>query len=221
MSASVISETLAWQCGISLPYSSLVREVTEFVRDTESELLFNHSSRVYCFGALMGVRKGLNFDPELLYVGAMFHDLGLTQAHRSAQSRFEIDGANAAVDFLCQRGFGEEATREVWTAIALHTTPEIPQYMSPVIALVNVGFEMDVLGLHYADFSTESRSSVIKAFPRSSSFKEDIIDAFYEGMKHKSQTAFWNVKADVMADKENEFRRGNFCDVVRMSRWAC
>ncbi len=220
MSTSVIMETSAGQCGISLPYRSLVREATEFVRDTESEMLFNHSSRVYCFGAFMGARKGLIFDPELLYVGAMFHGLGFTQAHRSAQNRFEIDGANAAVNFLRQRGFGEEVTREVWTAIALHATPENPQYMNPVIALVSAGFEMDVFGLNYADFSTESLSSVIRAFPRSSSFKEDIIDAFYEDMKCKSQTAFWNAKADVMADKENEFRRGNFCDVVRMSHWA-
>ncbi len=221
MSASVITETLAWQGGISLPYSSLVREVTEFVRDTESELLFNHSSRVYCFGALMGARKGMVFDPELLYVGAMFHDLGLTRAHSSMQNRFEVDGANAAVEFLHQRGIGEQAAHEVWTAIALHTTPEIPRYMSPVVALTSAGVEMDVLGVDYADYSIESRSGVVKAFPRSPSFKEDIIEAFYEGIKRKPQITFGNVTADVMADKESAFRPRNFCDVVRMSSWAC
>ncbi len=64
--------------GVSVPDSALAREITEIVRDTESELLFRHSSRVYCFGALAGEHRGLRFDPELLYAGAMFHDMGLT-----------------------------------------------------------------------------------------------------------------------------------------------
>ena len=220
MSTSVATNTSALEYGISLPYSSLVRDVTEFVRDTESELLFNHSSRVYCFGALMGAQKGLVFDPELLYVGAMFHDLGLMRTYSSEQDRFEVDGANAAADFLRQRGVSEEAAREVWTAIALHTTPGIPQYMSPVIALVTAGVEMDVLGLTYAEYSAESRSCVVEAFPRTASFKEDIIEAFYQGIRHKPQTTFGNVKADVLAEKDHQFRRGNFCDVIRMSSWS-
>ncbi|MDB5461570.1 MAG: metal-dependent phosphohydrolase sub domain protein, partial [Caulobacteraceae bacterium] len=81
---------------LRLPDSKLSREITEFVRDTESELLFNHSSRVYLFGALTGDRQGLTFDPELLYAGAMFHDMGLTAPHSSEVERFEVDGANAA-----------------------------------------------------------------------------------------------------------------------------
>jgi HD superfamily phosphodiesterase len=83
--------------GISIPDSKLAREVTELVRDTESPLLFNHSSRVYYFGALAGNHRGLKFDPELLYTGAMFHDMGLTHQHSSHNERFEVDGANAAI----------------------------------------------------------------------------------------------------------------------------
>ena len=86
--------------GVSVPDSKLVREITELVRDTASPLLFHHSSRVYYFGALAGKRRGMSFDPELLYAGAMFHDLGLTPKYSSAQERFEVDGANAARDFL-------------------------------------------------------------------------------------------------------------------------
>src|SRR6201981_2340544 len=86
--------------GINIPDSKLAREVTELVRDTESPLLFHHSSRVYYFGALAGKHRGLKFDPELLYVGAMFHDMGLTHQHSSTNERFEVDGANAARDFL-------------------------------------------------------------------------------------------------------------------------
>src|SRR5882672_8005145 len=75
---------------VRIPDSKLAREITEIVHDTESELLFNHSSRVYLFGALAGEHRGLKFDPELLYTGAMFHDMGLTKAHSSADERFEV-----------------------------------------------------------------------------------------------------------------------------------
>src|ERR1700692_2681070 len=121
--------------GISVPNSKLANEITEFIRDTESTLLFNHSSRVYYFGALAGQRRGLKFNAELLYAGAMFHDIGLVPAYSSADDRFEVDGANAARNFLRSRKISEQEIDQVWTAIALHTTPDIPKYMHPVVAL--------------------------------------------------------------------------------------
>src|SRR5271156_4691155 len=93
--------------GVMVPDSKLAREITELVRDTESPLLFNHSSRGYYFGALAGARRGLIYDPELLYAGTMFHDMGLTHQHSSAHERFEVDGANAARDFLRSRGIAQ------------------------------------------------------------------------------------------------------------------
>src|SRR6202521_4602964 len=102
-----------------IPDGKLAREVTELVRDTESPLLFHHSTRVYFFGALAGIRKRLKFDRELLYVGAMFHDMGLTEKYRSATERFEVDSANAAREFLRQQGIDEAAVEIVWDAIAL------------------------------------------------------------------------------------------------------
>src|SRR5580704_11404799 len=159
---------------VRIPDSKLAREVTELVRDTESPLLFHHSSRVYYFGALAGKHRGLTFDPELLYAGAMFHDMGLTQKHSSAHERFEVDGANTARDFLRGHGISQADIDTVWTAIALHTTPGIPQHMHPVIALVTAGVEMDVLGLTYPDYSEAEREAVVRAHPRPEHFKEDI-----------------------------------------------
>jgi hypothetical protein len=205
--------------GIRIPDSSLAREITQLVRDTESALLFHHSSRVYYWGALAGKRRALKFDRELLYAGAMFHDMGLTPAHCSAHERFEVDGANAARDFLRSHGIGQHDIDTVWTAIALHTTPGIPQHMHPVVALVTAGVEMDVLGLAYAEYSDAQREAVVQAHPRTGQFKEDIIQAFYDGIKHKPDTTFGNVKADVLADKDPAFRRGNFCSVIRGSAW--
>src|SRR5438132_8862852 len=104
---------------VTIPDSKLPREITEVVRHTVTPLLFHHSSRVYYFGALAGKQRGLKFDPELLYTGAMFHDMGLTRQHGSAHERFEVDGANAARDFLRRHGrIAQQDIDIVWTAIA-------------------------------------------------------------------------------------------------------
>jgi hypothetical protein len=91
--------------------------------------------------------------------------------------------------------------------------------MHPVIALVTAGVEMDVLGLTYSEYVAAEREAVVRAHPRTEHFKEDIIQAFYDGIKHKPQTTFGNVKADVLADKDPKFRRSNFCTVIRESAW--
>lgn len=205
---------------IGVPDSRLAHDIAQLVRDTESELLFNHSSRVYLFAALTGRRRRLAFDPELLYAAAMFHDMGLTPKHSSANERFEVDGANAARAFLGSRGIAQADLDTVWTSIALHTTPGIPQYMHPVVALLTAGVEMDVLGIAYDEFADADREAVVRAFPRPPHFKEDIIQAFYDGIKHKPGTTFGNVKADVLADKDPTFVRGNFCTVIRSSKWS-
>jgi hypothetical protein len=205
--------------GAVIPDSKLAREVTELVRDTESELLFHHSSRVYYWGALTGKRRRLRFDPELLYAGAMFHDMGLTPAHASAHERFEVDGANVARAFLRSHGIPERDIETVWTAIALHTTPGITQHMHPVIALVTAGVEMDVLGIAFSDFTDAEREAVVSLHPRPGRFKEEIIQTFYNGIRDKPETTFGNVKADVLADKDPSFRPENFCRVIRASAW--
>jgi hypothetical protein len=216
---AVVAEETVTVEGIRIPDSHLAREIMQLVRDTEPALLFHHSSRVYYWGALAGKRRGLKFDPELLYAGAMFHDMGLTPVHSSAHERFEVDGANTARDFLRTHGISQSDIDTVWTAIALHTTPGIPQHMHPVVALLTAGVEMDVLGMSYAGYSDAEREAVVHAHPRPPQFKEDIIQTFYDGIKHKPDTTFGNVKADVLADKDPAFRRGNFCSVIRGSAW--
>ncbi|SNY74069.1 HD domain-containing protein [Pantoea sp. GL120224-02] len=206
--------------GITIPDTAMTRDATTFVRDTESDLLFHHSSRVYYWGALAGRRLDLKVDAELLYVGCMFHDVGLTHEHCSCDKRFEVDGANAARDFLQQYGVEQADIDKVWTAIALHTTPGIPQFMAPEIALVTAGVEMDVLGINYDHFSDAEREAVVEQHSRPAQFKEEIIQAFYDGIKNKPDTTFGNIKADVIADKQPGFSPMNFCRVIRQSRWV-
>src|SRR6201995_1868404 len=105
--------TTAADCiaGVVIPDTELVREITAFIRDTEDDLLFDHSRRVFLFGALHGRRRGLKPDLELLYVAAMFHDIGLTERYRTSTDRFEVDGANAAQEFLLRRGVDAAGAR--------------------------------------------------------------------------------------------------------------
>jgi HD domain len=205
--------------GVRIPDSKLAKAATALVRDTESDLLFHHSTRVFYFGALAGERRKLKFDPELLYIGAMFHDLGLTKKYGSAKERFEVDSANAARDFLRQHRIDEAAIEIVWDAIALHTTPGIPQHKKPEVALVTAGVEMDVLGLDYANFPEAQREAVVKAHPRGDHFKEQIIHAFNDGFRHKPETTFGTVNDDVLALLDPKFKRTNFCTIILNSDW--
>jgi hypothetical protein len=201
---------------IPVPDSRLVRDATELIRSVESDLLYNHSLRVYAVGALQGASRGLRYDPELLYIGAMFHDIGLVEGHRSAHDRFEVDGANAAREFLVDHGVTGDALRIVWDAIALHTTPGIPQYKEAEVALVTAGVELDVLGFGYDDISAEDREAVLAAYPRVD-FKESIIQAFADGMAHRPESALGTVNADVLAEKLPGYVRPNFCTLIRTS----
>src|SRR3954451_22060982 len=204
---------------VAVPDSRLARDVTELIRSVESDLLYNHSLRVYAFGALQGERRSLSYDPELLYVGAMFHDIGLVEGHRSAHDRFEVDGANAAREFLAGHGVTGEALRIVWDAIALHTTPGIPQHKEPEVALVTAGVELDVLGFGYDDISAEDREGVLATYPRID-FKESIIQAFADGMAHRPETVFVTMNADVLAEKLPGYQPPNFCALIRASHFT-
>ncbi|WP_406197524.1 HD domain-containing protein [Kitasatospora sp. NBC_01560] len=204
--------------GITIPDSRLATEATELVRDTSTELLYHHSRRVHLFGALQGQRRGLVFDAELLYLAAMFHDLGLAPEHRSSGRRFEVDGAEAAAAFLRDRQVPEPRVRLVWEAIALHTTPGIPEYLEPEIALTTAGVELDVLGIGYHDLSAGARDAVVAAHPRPD-FKRGILAAFHTGIAPRPETAFGNVKADVLARFSPGFERTDFVEVIEHSAW--
>lgn len=204
--------------GIAIPETPLTRDITEYIRQAEDDLLFHHSRRVFLFGALVGRRQGVEVDLELLYAGAMFHDLGLTDAYHASHLRFEVDGANAARDFLLQRGVEPQRASDVWLGIALHTTPGVPEFLAPEVALVTAGVETDVLGIRYHEISADDRAHVVAAHPRPD-FKKRILNAFADGNRHRPETTFGNVNADVLEHLEPGFRRTDFVDVILTSPW--
>ncbi len=204
--------------GIQLPDTPLVRDVTEYIRAQENDLLFDHSRRVFFFGALQGLRRGLQPDLELLYVGAMFHDIGLTEPYRTSNLRFEVDGANAAREFLLQHGVDEADARKVWLSIALHTTPSVPEFLEPEIALVTAGVETDVLGIGRDDLSPDQLAAVTAVHPRPD-FKRRILQAFTDGNKHRPRTTFGNVNADVLEHYDPSFVRDDFVEIILKNSW--
>src|SRR5271166_5707973 len=129
----------------------------------------------------------------------MFHDMGPIKKYSSATERFEVDGANAARDFLRQHSIDEASIDVVWDAIALHTTPGIPRHKKPEVALVTAGVDMDVHGLGYHDVPDVQREAVLKAHPRGDHFKEKIIQTFYDGFGYRPDTTFGTMNDDVIA----------------------
>ncbi|MBM7566294.1 HD domain-containing protein [Paenibacillus sacheonensis] len=203
---------------IKIPDSKLAREAAELVREHADDLLWNHSNRVYLFSAMRGNRNQVKYDAELLYISSLFHDLGLTPAFRSADKRFEVDGANAARDFLHSRGVPEDSVRLVWDAVALHTSIGIVEYKEAEAALMNFGVGYDVVGKNFDFIPAEARQQVVEAFPRSQ-FKQNILHAFMEGFKHKPETTYGTINADVCELLLPGYQRPNFCHHVLHSPW--
>ncbi len=212
---SATTESIA---DIVIPDTALVRDVTAYIRDTEDDLLYHHSRRVYLFGALHARRRGLRPDLELLYTGAMFHDIGLTDGYRESQLRFEVDGADAARDFLVQRGIDEASAKLVWLGIALHTTPGVPEFLDPEVAGVTAGVETDVLGIGRDLLAAEDVAAVVAAHPRPD-FKRNILRAFADGNVHRPASTFGNVNADVLAHYDPSYVRADFVEIIRANSW--
>jgi HD domain len=204
--------------GVKIPDSKIAHEAAELVRQYETEMLFNHSVRVYVFGAMKGIRQNLKFDSELLYIAALFHDIGLVEAFHSETKRFEVDGADAAREFLRSHGLPEPKADLVWEAIALHTTPGVPEYMRPEIALTKAGVVVDVVGIGYDEYTPEERDQVIAAFPRGN-FKNQFIEVQTRSALKKPQTTFGTVNVEYIEYRDRTFCKPNVCTRILNTPW--
>jgi hypothetical protein len=134
---------------LALPQTELIAATDAWVRTVEPPYLYNHSVRAYVFGRALGQERGLtpgeDYDDELLFLGCVLHDVGLTEPGDGDQ-RFEVDGADLAVRFLLDNGLAPERAEIVWDAIALHTSLGIAGRKRPEIALMQAGTAADVMG---------------------------------------------------------------------------
>ena len=201
---------------LAIPDSLLAKETTDVLRQNSTELLFNHSIRVYLFAAEQGRQKKLRFDTELLYVAAAFHDLGLIEKFSSQNERFEVDGANAARQFLTAHDVPEEQVQTVWEAIALHTTPGVPQYMRPEIALLNSGVVLDLFGRGLDQFPSELRERIVATYPRKD-FKEGMVKSLFKGFSHKPGTTYGTANAGICERFIPGYKSPNAVDLIAAS----
>lgn len=205
--------------GIVIPDSKIATEATELLLEHGTEFIYNHSLRVFLFSSLNAQRNNLAHDTELLYVASVFHDLGLVPHYSSPDLRFEVDGANAAREFLKGHGIERDRLQLVWDTIALHTTIGIAEHKENEVALMYSGVGLDVMGEGYEHLGAAQREEIVKAFPRDD-FKKKIIPTFFGGFAHKTETTFGNIKADVCAFMIPNFYRKNFCDCILHSPWS-
>lgn len=204
--------------GVAIPETEAAVEATRLVREAVTPLLFHHSRRVFIFSTFQASALRLDTDPELLYMAALFHDTGLVPPFKEREQRFELDGADNAREFMLEHGFTSQAAETVWQSIALHTTPGIAPRMGPEVAATHLGVLTDVLGYGLDTLDPTKVEENVTAHPRGD-FKQGFIEAFRDGLKHRPDTTYGNMMADVLDHFEPEFRRGNMVQSILNSPW--
>ncbi|WP_262284355.1 HD domain-containing protein [Micromonospora sp. MA102] len=204
--------------GLEIPETAAVAEATRRIQETTSPLIYHHSRRVFFFGLIHAERLGVKPDPELLYLAAMFHDTGLLTPFSDVEQRFEVDGADHARTFLLERGFPAAAAETVWTAIALHTTPGIPDRMAPEIATMYLGVLTDVLGLGLDGLDRDQLDEILAVHPRGD-FKNEFLRTYVEGLKNRPETTNGTVNSDVLEHFIPGFRRVTTVERMLGSPW--
>lgn len=204
--------------GVEVPETEAVAEATHLVQEATSPLIFHHSRRVYFFGALRAREFGLRPDPELLYLSAIFHDLGLLLPFSDVEQRFELDGADHARTFLLDRGFPSTAVDVVWEAIALHSTPAIPSRMGPEIAATYHGVLTDVVGVGLDELDRGLVDEITAVHPRGD-FKNGFLHALLEGTRDRPDTTYGTISAGVLLHFIPGFRHAGLVERVLGSAW--
>ncbi|RLP94646.1 HD domain-containing protein [Micromonospora sp. BL4] len=183
--------------GLEIPETAAVAEATRRIQESTSPLIYHHSRRVFLFSLIHAQKLDVKPDPELLYLAAMFHDTGLLTPFSDVVQRFEVDSADHARTFLLDRGFSTAAAETVWTAIALHTTPGIPDRMAPEIATTYLGVLTDVLGFGLDGLERDQLNEILAVHPRGD-FKNGFLRAYVDGLKNRPETTNGTVNSDVL-----------------------
>lgn len=206
--------------GVAIPDSAIACAAAAKVAAGTPDLLYRHAMRVFLFASVIGRRRELAVNPDLLYISALFLHTGLAGCYRHSEKRFEVDSANAVYAFLDEHGASPADAAAAWCAVALHTSFGTHAYMPPLTALLGAGVETDLFGLHFGEVRRAERDAVVREWPRGPAFKELVLEALGEGMAQRPATTFGSVGADVLERWDPNFRRVNFCGQVLGSQWG-
>ncbi|MDD9941407.1 MAG: HD domain-containing protein [Myxococcales bacterium] len=172
--------------GVAFPDTALAEAAFQLAGAESPPELFNHVMRTYVFGALAMQARGVTFDEELAFLGAVLHDLGLTERFTSAEQTFELDGADNAKAFLLEHNAPPDRAEVIWDAIAMHTTGWLAARKRPEVAIVSQGALLDVAGVGLEALDAAIVEEILEAFPRLA-FKRSIVNTMIEHCKRKPQ----------------------------------
>ena len=178
----VIDGALA-ELGMPVPDSALARRARELIGDVAPEYLVNHSVRAYAWAVELAVHDDVAFDPEILYVSAALHDIGLVPAY-DLGGCFEFDGAVAAEHLALDTGAPASRARAIYDVIALHMLPEAPAGSAVEVVLLNDSTGTDVTGYRFGDVRPASVGRILAAYPRLT-FKREFAAAFADQAARK------------------------------------
>jgi len=180
--------------GVNLPESALITEVLEYAQHLYEPYLFNHAMRSWLFAARLGQLKGIECDFEVVAVGTILHDIGLTDGV-PGPNRFEVNGAAAALSFLKGRGISVRRGQLIWDLVALNSTPSIALHKEAEVALGTMGIGLDWGGFGFELFPPAEMAAILDALPRLE-MKKKFADACCHLVAAKPETASDNFLGD-------------------------
>ncbi len=160
-----MNDTSLVALGMPVPDSAIAGEARELIATVAPSFLVNHSVRAYAWAVELARHDGLAFDPEILYVSAMLHDIGLVPAY-DLGGCFETDGAIAAERFVLDHGAPPDRAHAIYDVIELHMADDLPLAPASEVVLLWDSTGTDVTGHRFADVRRAIVPEVLGAYPR-------------------------------------------------------
>jgi hypothetical protein len=180
--------------GITVIDTPLITRAMEYARIHSEPFLFNHAVRSWLFAVRLGQLQGVPHDAEVVAVGSLLHDLGLTNSF-TGPKRFEIEGADAARAFAREQGLDDRRVQLIWDSVALNSTPSIGLHKEAEVALCTAGIVLDYGGPQYDLIPPTEMKSVLAAFPRLD-MKRCFTDSVCRIVRTKPETTYDNFARD-------------------------
>jgi hypothetical protein len=180
--------------GVRVPEGPLIDAAIDYARRLSEPYLFNHAMRSWLFAELMGRAKGLAYDREVVAVGTILHDIGLTTGV-SGPNRFEVNGADAVLTFIAGRGLSDRRAQLIWDLVALNSTPSLALHKEPEVAVGTMGIGLDYGGFGLDALQPADVNRIVEAFPRLR-MKDEFTQACCRIVRERPETAHDNFLRD-------------------------
>lgn len=180
--------------GVTVLDTARIREAMALVHRHSPTYLYNHAVRSWLFAVRLGQLRGLAVDDEVVAIGTLLHDLGLTPQFKGPR-RFEVIGADAARHFAEAQGIDGRRTQLIWDGVALNSTPSIGLFKEAEVALITAGVVLDFGGPDFERFPPDEMRTILAAFPRLD-MKRQFTDAICRVCAEKPETTYDNFAGD-------------------------